>query len=417
MRCSFLVTVVLAVSAAGASSARADYSVLHNFAGGTDDGAGPVSKLIQSGSALYGMTPQGGSSNVGTVFSVNTDGTGFTVLHSFAGASTDGSTPYGALLQSGSTLYGMATSSETAYRGSIFAMNTDGTGFQTLHTFATNEGKWPHGSLIECESMLCGLTAYGGSNNGSGMVGGGTMFRMSTDGTAFQVLRTFTSSTGAWRPHGSLVQSGTQLYGATTGGGIYRSGTVFRSNLDGSGFQLLHNFSGGSSDGKYPGDLSTLVVSGSTLYGMTREGGAGNLGTIYCIDTDGTNFKLLHTFAGGADDGAWPNSGTLLLSGSTLYGMTPQGGSGNLGTIFRINPDGTGFELLHSFTAASGSSPYGSLLLSGSTLYGTTSEGGSHNRGVIFAISLPEPSSFGLLATGGMCLLLRRGRNRRPGEA
>ncbi len=374
------------------TTAWADYRILHHFAGGSNDGAGPMNKLVQSGSTLYGMTPQGGGNNVGTVFCVNTDGTDFKVLHSFIGAGTDGSAPYGALLLSGSTLYGMASCTDTASTGTIFALNTDGTGFQILHTFTTNEGKWPYGTLIQSGSMLYGLTGYGGNNNGSGMVGGGTMFRLNVNGTGFEVLHTFTlTDSDGWSPHGSLVQSGTSLYGATTDGGINRNGTVFRSNLDGSGFALLHRFTGGSSDGHSPGDLSTLVISGSTLYGMTREGGSLNKGTVYSINTDGSGFRLLHTFTGGADDGDWPISGTLVSSGSTLYGMTPQGGSGNLGTVFRMNTDGSGFQLLHRFIGPNGSRPYGSLLLSGSTLYGMTTEGGNSNKGVIFALDLPQP--------------------------
>ena len=35
---------------------RADYSVLHSFMGGTSDGATPYGALLLSGSDLYGMT-------------------------------------------------------------------------------------------------------------------------------------------------------------------------------------------------------------------------------------------------------------------------------------------------------------------------------------------------------------------------
>jgi len=47
------------------------------------DGAGPQAGLILSGTTLYGTASQGGSSGYGTVFAVNTDGTGFTTLHTF----------------------------------------------------------------------------------------------------------------------------------------------------------------------------------------------------------------------------------------------------------------------------------------------------------------------------------------------
>ncbi len=101
-------------------------------------------------------------------------------------------------------------------------------------------------------------------------------------------------------------------------------------------------------------------------------------------------YRVLHHFAGGAGDGASPY-GSLVEYGSMLYGMTYGGGSSGKGVIFRIHPDGTGFQLLHSLNGTHGSKPWGSLLWSGSTVYGMTSEGGTQNKGVILAIDLPQP--------------------------
>ena len=79
----------------------------------------------------------------------------------------------------------------------------------------------------------------------------------------------------------------------------------------------------------------------------------------------------------------------------------------------------TSFGLLESFggAPADGASPeYGELTLSdnGSTLYGMTFEGGTDGRGVIFSRSLvPEPGTFALLGLGTLILSTRR-RNSRP---
>jgi len=182
-------------------------------------------------------------------------------------------------------------------------------------------------------------------------------------------------------------------------------------NADGTGFGLLHSFAGGAGDGQTP-SYSTLVVSGPTLYGMTIGGGTASLGTVFRVNADGTGFSLLHSFTAAGGDG-WAPSGSLTLSGSTLYGMTRQGG-GAAGTVFKINTDGTGYSILHSFAggANDGSRPQGDLTLVGSSLYGMTVTGGTANQGVIFSfpIAVPEPSALRLAVPPAVGLLVRRRR-------
>jgi uncharacterized repeat protein (TIGR03803 family) len=348
--CFFVAASVLSFACLTATAQ--DYRALHNFAGGTNDGANPYGLLIQSGSTLYGMTYVGGSNNLGTVFRVNTDGTGFQVLHSFVSPSSDGQKPIGSLSLSGSTLYGMATSEGTSYGGTVFQIQTDGSGFGVLHRFAGTDGKWSYGDLIQSGGMLYGLNNYGGSDTGSGWVGNGTLFQMNTNGAGFQVLHTFLGSPGDGKlPHGSLVQSGSFLYGLTTIGGSSDYGTIFKINTNGSGYQLLRSFTGSANDGKWPG-RGTLTPSGSTLYGMASAGGSSGNGVLFKISTNGTGFTLLHSFNGGSADGAAPVS-TLIQRGVMLYGMTATGGGSGNGTLFEINTNGTGFRLLHSFAGGS----------------------------------------------------------------
>src|SRR5262249_33407387 len=152
-------------------------------------------------------------------------------------------------------------------------------------------------------------------------------------------------------PWGSLIQSGSTLYGMTTSGGSGGHGAIFRMGIDGTGFSLLHSFTGTASDGNFPS--GSLIQSGSTLYGMTQTGGSSNHGTIFRIEPDGTGFSLLHSFTAAASDGRTPYD-SLILSDLILYGMTSAGGSSDRGTIFQIGTDGTGFTQLHSFVSGSG---------------------------------------------------------------
>ena len=50
--------------------------------------------------------------------------------------------------------------------------------------------------------------------------------------------------------------------------------------------------------------------------------------------------------------------------------MTTGGGTSNVGTIFSINTDGSGYQNLASFNVTDGKYPVDGLTLSGSTLYG-----------------------------------------------
>jgi uncharacterized repeat protein (TIGR03803 family) len=174
----------------------------------------------------------------------------------------------------------------------------------------------------------------------------------------------------------------------TEDGGTANKGTIFQIGTDGTGFSLLHSFAGGSADGSFP--QGSLILSGSTLYGTTANGGSASKGTLFKIDTNGTGFSLVHSFSGGANDGSNPQDAPILI-GSTLYGMTNAGGSVDAGTIYQIATNGTGLSLLHTFTGTAGDGyyPLSSLIQSGPILYGMTSSGpaGSGN-GVVFSLSL-----------------------------
>src|SRR5438045_3664917 len=89
-------------------------------------------------------------------------------------------------------------------------------------------------------------------------------------------------------------------------------------------------------------------------------------------------FTTLHSFTpmlGGSlygtnNDGALPRGG-VLVSGSTLYGTAAVGGSLSYGTVFKVNTDGSDFTTLHNFNFSDGAGPNVTLVLSGGTLYGT----------------------------------------------
>jgi uncharacterized repeat protein (TIGR03803 family) len=315
----------------------------------------------------------------------------FTLLHAFSG--DVGSGVESGVIVSGSTLYGTTDYGGDANDGGLlYSVNTDGTGFQILHQFGSgSDGLMPRGSLTSDGSTIYGTTAFGGT------AGSGTVFKMNSDGSGYQILHNFAGDANGGILFSGVTVSGSTVYGTTHGGGIggqgfNGDGTVFKLNSDGTGFQVLHSFAG--PDGMTPS--GSLVVSGSMVFGTATSGGANNDGVVFEMNADGSGFQVLHTFS--AADGAFPVGG-LVLSGSTLYGTTESGaGAFGSGTIVSLQTDGSGFQVLHPFAAGpnDGANPQSPLTLVGSTLYGATAYGGVPAFGTDFQINI-DGTGFQLL--------------------
>jgi len=372
--------------------AAQSFTTLYNFTTTSSvnltnaDGAYPDAGLVLSGSTLYGTAEEGGASGYGTVFALSANGAAFTNLHSFS-SHTDGGYPYAGVVLSGNTLYGTTWEGGLSSYGTVFAVNTDGTGFTNLHNFVSTSGGYPYAGLIVSSNILYGTTWLGGTS------GYGTVFALNTNGTGFKDVHSFTYHSDGGYPYAGVVLSGNTLYGTTWAGGTSGYGTVYSVNTDGTGFLNLHNFATlrtnsvgryTNSDGAYP--YSELVVSGNTLYGTTEEGGPSGYGTMFAVNTDGTGFTNLHAFSY-STDGGYP-IGRLLLWGNTLYGTAEDGGTSGYGTMFAVNTNGTGFTILHDFAYSSdGGYPNGELVLSGNTLYGSAWDGGPTGSGTVYALS------------------------------
>ena len=390
------------------------FSSLHSFVAGSTnafgiytnaDGTRPFAELALSGTTLFGTAQDGGNSGKGALFAINLDGKAFTNLHNFtptsgsANINSDGAFPQGRLLVVNNTLYGTTVIGGTGGVGTVFAVNVDGSGIATLHSFtglSTNgDGAYPYAGLV-----LSGTTLYGTTSEG-GSMGNGTLFALNTDGTGFKTVHSFaasrtnvsgfyTNSDGA-HPWAGLLLSGNTLYGTTSEGGNAGKGTVFAISTDGTGFTNLHSFTG-VSEGAYP--YAGLVLSSNTLYGTTEFGGGSGHGTVFAMNIDGSGIKTLHNFSGSID-GARPTS-VLVLSGNTLYGTAQFGGSTGSGTVFAITTDGASFTTLYSFNGGDdGSFPYAGLVLFNNRLYGTATGGGLFGLGTVFnlpvsgAVNLP----------------------------
>jgi uncharacterized repeat protein (TIGR03803 family) len=411
------------------------FTILHAFttpAGlqeTNSDGAISQAGLVLSGNALYGTTSAGGMSDDGTIFKVNTDGSGFTNLYTFTAISGsfpftngDGANPFAGLILASNILYGVACNGGSLGRGTVFAINTDGTGFTNLHSFSyKSDGSGPQGRLVLSNNTLYGTTYQGGQ---SGM---GTIFAVNTDGTDFTNLHNFsqealnnqgvyTNSDGAY-PESGLVLFNNTLYGTASQCGSFNFGTVFAVSTDGARFSNLHTFTATSSsfpytnsDGANP--FGGLILSSNVLFGTTGGGGSFGGGTVFSLNTDDTRFTNLYNFTSIATEahtnsnGGFLKSG-LVLCGNRLYGTTYEGGPSGWGTMFAVNTDGTDFINLYNFTLDSGWGPIAGLISSGNTLYGTTTGGGPSlppYPGTVFSLSFSPRLT---ITTSGISAILK----------
>lgn len=367
----------LAVIAAGPARAGTE-QVIHDFLGAPSDGTEPLGGLVAVGGMLYGTTNLGGSSGQGTVYAIGAQGAE-RVLHSFAGGADgrfpaaglthiggdrlDGVTafggaqddgvafttttsgtltvvtsftqrtgthPAGRLLRLGGAEYGLAeeggAGGPRTTCGALYKLGGNG-GLRAVHTFrCRDDGRYPEGDLLLMNGVFYGAAALGGS-------GYGIIVAITPAGQE-AVLHTFQRSDG-YGPNGDLVDVDGALYGTTGSGGEVDVGTVFRLAADGT-FTLLHSF-GGTNDGQ-GGPRGGLVDVGGTLYGVTQNGGAAGLGSIFTVTPGPDTVSVVYSFpSGGTLHGAHPSAGLTELNGA-LYGTTFAGGANDMGTVFRYRP-------------------------------------------------------------------------------
>lgn len=212
----------------------------------------------------------------------------------------------------------------------------------------------------------------------------------------FKILHSFAGGFDGSDPEGDLfIASSGVLYGTTRAGGIGGNmGTLFKIP-PGRKEKVLHSFSGGASDGAQPSG-GVIVDKNGNLYGLTENGGANGLGVVYKIAPDGTE-TLVHTFQGicCGTDGSFP-FGNLAFDGQgNMYGATYRGGGPtDLGSVFEVKADGSETVIYGFAGGADGSTPRGGLAIDASgSLYGTTAYGGASNVGTVYKITSAKTES------------------------
>jgi uncharacterized repeat protein (TIGR03803 family) len=369
---------------------------LHDFSG-TSTGSNPYSTPVQATDGhLYAMTYLGGTNNLGTLFQYNISGNSLVKKLDFNG-SGNGRNPFGNLiLASNGRLYGEMPYGGSANSGLIFDYNTGSSTYTKLYDFSGgSQGRLPFGSLLQASNQkLYGLSYQGGINNS------GVLFEFDPSGNIFTKKVDFGSAINGSNPYGNLMLSNDlKLYGMTYQGGSNNAGVIFTLDPVSKVYSKKVDFIPGSLGKNTYGSL--IQASNGKLYGMLYQGGVYDYGTIIEYDPIADTCIKLHDFDG-ANSGRNPYGDLLQASNGKLYGMTPYGGTDDYGLIFEFDITSKSFQKLHEFNGTDGASPFGSLIqYENGKLYGLTYNGGSADAGVLFEYSISSNTYSNLISFTG----------------
>jgi uncharacterized repeat protein (TIGR03803 family) len=246
---------------------------------------------------------------------------------------------------------------------------------QVLYQFAgTPDGGQVYGPLAgDSSGNLYGTTSQGGA------YGKGTVWKLDVSGKE-TVLHSFDSTYGFLGYTGLVRDAKNNLYGMTLGGGTYGKGTVFEVDASGN-FQSLYSFSGPDGDSPYAANV--IRDPAGNIYGTTANGGTSNLGVVFKLDPAG-NETVLHSFSG--PDGATPTAGLIQDAYGNLYGTTIGGGAFGGGTIFKVDASGNE-SIVYSFSGSDAGAPTTSLTADAKgNFYGTTEAGGAFGNGTVYKV-------------------------------
>jgi len=367
--------------------------------------------IIYHDNKIYCHTA-GGDRGLGTIFSMNTDGSGYTrIFEPETGQNIDN---YSIITVDGDWLY--CSGSSRNGKGCIFKIRSDGSGFTTIYILDGINDRSLNQVFYSNGTFYCS-TLEGGQNNK------GKLFKVNPDGSGYTILADFDNKVSQIIFEGNtfylffqyglyydqayiskinsdgtsyskvydfqdeilgnnLIFNKGYLFGTSYFYGTNSCGYIFRLKADGTEYTVLHNFEG--SDGLNPS--YKIVCQNDYIYGMTDRGGKDvNNGTIYRIKTDGSLFKTLFDFDQRISAAA---KGYFILADYQLYIIAYNFGQYLKGSLFQLNPDGTGYYKLVDFNGAGNGSNPRTLIKAGDKLYGTTNSGGAGNLGTIFSYNI-----------------------------
>lgn len=268
-------------------------------------------------------------------------------------------------------LWGVTQQGGDNSKGTIYKTDSVGENHEVVYSFS--DGNMPVGSLcLASNGLFYGITTFGGEHDM------GIIYSYNRHTDEFTKILDLRISTGS-KPRGSFMQaSNGSLYLTTYEGGTNSNGGIIELRPSDNRTYLRHSFGENATDPREPLAGELVEASNGLLYGVTRDGGQYNGGTIYSFDPTDNTVTKLYDFSS-ASNGSEPLNSLLLASDGMLYGMTFSGGPTNKGGIFLydIQADTFSRQVMFTSTGTAGTKPQGALIeAADGKFYGTTSTPG-----------------------------------------
>lgn len=275
-------------------------------------------------------------------------------------------------------LYGVTEASTAFPDGRLFIIPAGTTNVATLVTFdGVNNGQFPGDVILAPNGNLYGTTRDGGTNNK------GTVFKFDRKTDTLTTLIHFDGTNGEAPQSGLTVLADGTMYGTTQRGGEFDFGTIFRIFPGTDAVSTVATFDNVDVGRTPNGDMT--VGPDNVMYGTTRGGGVGDLGTVFAFD--GENLRTLFSHNAVTTDS---NVKALTVDAvGNVFGVSEEGGDSSNsfnGAMFKYS-DSAGLEVLNLFFANTpvGQDPIAALLPDEEgNLIGVTEDGGFIVKGAGF---------------------------------
>jgi uncharacterized repeat protein (TIGR03803 family) len=254
------------------------------------------------------------------------------VLHDFSAGDDIGFAVCGPLVRAtDGSLYSTASKNDSSGLGTIFRLEPSGA-LSNVHTFgtATGDGAQPLAGLAAARDG----SLYGTTDDG-GQYGRGTIYRLAADGR-YEVVHSFDPAIEGYGRYPALLEaSDGNLYGVTIAGGRFHAGTVYRMSPEGT-VTTIHDFAPGEPADVHEAQSPLIQARDGFLYGVAQLGGAFDRGAVYRLALDGSGFAVIHSFSG--EDGLFPRGALVEAGDGRLFGGATGRGPQADGLIYAVDP-------------------------------------------------------------------------------